>query len=158
MNFDTRVENHFLDVRISSVNSQGMMCHILDCFGALKHSIKADPSINDSLKAVFRGAVNLFLDEIIQTNYHESSAITELMEAFPDESKKRDGRSWLPLHWAAALETIEDSHVKAIAFERPLVAKMEHISKALNASIPGGQKKSTNSVSTEVRAEVGSSH
>ncbi len=99
MNLDNRVENHFLDVRIASVNSQAMMCHILDCFGALKHKIKDDATINDSLKAVFRGAINLFLDEIIQTNYHESSAITELMEAFPDESKKRDGRSWLPLHW-----------------------------------------------------------
>jgi hypothetical protein len=61
MDLSSRVDKHFLQIQLSSFNCQGLICHILDCFGALRVRAKEDASLDDSLKAVFHS-----LDEIVK--------------------------------------------------------------------------------------------
>lgn len=122
-----RVDSLMQSIGCAALDCNGLMRHILDCLGALKIRIKDDKTVNQSLKNVFRAAAISFLDHITAFDPIDSnSALKHLMEVFPDEVKRRDGRSWLPLHWAAALESTTVEDLRIIVRDRPLVAKMEH--------------------------------
>ena len=45
-------------------------------------------------------------------HHHHYSAMNQLLDSFPDDQKRKDGRSWLPLHWAAALHDTEPTDMK----------------------------------------------
>ena len=55
-----------------------------------------------------------------------TSAVPLLMNAFPDEKKKQDGRRWLPVHWAACSELTPESELAALILEYPLVVSHDH--------------------------------
>jgi hypothetical protein len=43
-------------------------------------------------------------------------------------NNRRDGRSWLPLHWAAALHNTDEEDMATIIKERPASAMQGHLS------------------------------
>lgn len=115
---------------IGGYDCQGMMRHILDCLGALRVRVGEDHSgLTPALKEVFRSACNVFLEYICdeENTVDDGSAIRYLLDAFPDDRKRVDGRGWLPLHFAAAIDTTKEEHLLSIARDRPLVAMMTHV-------------------------------
>ena len=93
-----------------------MFLHILDCIGCigeLTRDMHAD-SLTKSKRNVYWRAVreiaDLELKNIFQREKEEemdmekedlpTSAISRLLECFPDNCKVHDGRSWMPFYWA----------------------------------------------------------
>lgn len=139
---DSRVDALFQSVNLGVTDCTGLMRHILDCCGALRVRMRADRTVSQPLKNVFKSAVVSFLDHIVDKDTFDTNSATKfLMESFPDERKRRDGRQWLPLHWASALEACSFEDFSAIAKERPLMARVEH------SRVPGtGSLVSTSSI------------
>jgi len=105
------------------------MRHVLDCLGALRVRAKFDHRLTPAIRTVFKATCDKFLHAVVEDQDHEyvdGSAVNLLMNVFPDESKRRDGRSWLPLHWASAIDTTEEEDIKSIARDRPVNAKNTH--------------------------------
>lgn len=122
-----RVDQQFQAVGLPVHDINGMMRHILDCFGALKVRISEEP-FSPALTTTFGNAVRAFVDHITGYDLIDSeSGMKFLMESFPDDSKRRDGRNWLPLHWAAAVHNTEPDHLKAILQERPYAVQKGHM-------------------------------
>ena len=122
-----RVDQQFQSVNLPVHDINGMMRHVLDCFGALKVRLAEEP-FSPALITTFGHAVRAFIDHI--TGYElidEQSGMKFLMDSFPDESKKRDGRGWLPLHWAAAVHNTDPGHLKDIMKERPYAVQKGHM-------------------------------
>ena len=126
---DDRADHLLTSLQIATTDCQGLMRHVLDCLGALRVRAKVDHRMTPALRHVFKGACNRFLDEVCEEqdeDHNDGSAVNLLMNVFPDDSKRRDGRSWLPLHWAAALEQTDEEHLKSIARDRPANARATH--------------------------------
>ncbi len=107
---DADIQEHsdflFDSLQISSTDCHSMMRHVLDCLGAIRVRARLDHKLSDSGREIFKGACLKFLDAIVDKEdetHEDGSAVHKLMNVFPNERKKRDGRSWLPLHWAASL-------------------------------------------------------
>jgi hypothetical protein len=105
----------------------GMMRHILDCMGALKVRLSEELE-SKALIAVFGNAVRAIANHITETDLIDSQSATGLLlETFPDDMKRRDGRGWLPLHWAAAIHDTEPEDMKAVIQARPFNAVKGHL-------------------------------
>jgi len=134
---DDRADHLMTSLQIGTTDCQNLMRHVLDCLGSLRVRAKMDHRMTPAIRQVFKDACVVFLDAVIEGEdqaHEDGSAIHLLMNVFPDERKKRDGRGWLPLHWAASIDHIGEEHLKSIAKERPLNAKCTH-GAALNASL-----------------------
>ena len=126
---DDRVDHFLSALQISTTDCHGLMRHVLDCLGALRVRAKADHRMTPAIRDVFKGACTKFLDAVVHEEdetHQDGSAIHLLMNVFPDESKRRDGRGWLPLHWASSLDDCDEDNMKSIARERPLNASCTH--------------------------------
>ena len=129
---DDRVNSTFMSLGIGTTDIQGMMQHILDCLGALRVRMLDFPIppkkmiVHNSLRKVFISAVEVMLEEIDKGEeaHDDGSAKKYLLEQFPDESKMRDGRSWLPLHWATCIDVLSDDILSTLLKERPIVTGM----------------------------------
>mmetsp|Transcript_15635 Transcript_15635/g.34552 ORF Transcript_15635/g.34552 Transcript_15635/m.34552 type:complete len:547 (-) Transcript_15635:159-1799(-) len=98
-----------------------MMLHCLDCLGALQCIMG---NYDTSRAKVFWGAVETIAEIGIdaakgQTDRRHPGA-TSLLRAFPNEQKATDGRSWLPLHWAAVTDNVDREDVLKIARADPM--------------------------------------
>lgn len=136
-----RVEAHYTAHHLAHHDTQGLMRHVLDCLGALRVTAPHDASVSPALKRVFQAACLVFLGHIARdedASYDDLSAAGHIMSSFPDESKRRDGRGWLPLHWAAMTETSEED-MEAIARDRPLAARTFHTSPAAASSVQASE-------------------
>ena len=126
---EDRVDAHFEACGLGSTDCHGMMRHILDCLGALRVHSKLDDKMNGASRRLFRTACQTFCDALVEEQdetYDYGSALSSLLNAFPDEKKRRDGRGWLPLHWAACAEDFDEQDMKVVARERPIMAKSGH--------------------------------
>jgi ankyrin repeat protein len=123
----TRVDVQFRSIGLPLHDVNGMMRHILDCMGALKVRLSEELE-SKSLVAVFGGAVTTLINHITESELIDSqSAMNLLVEAFPDDNKRRDGRGWMPLHWAAAIHDTEPDNLKIILESRPFNACKGHL-------------------------------
>ena len=134
-----RVEEHYTANQIAHTDTHGMMRHVLDCLGALRVRAPHDDKVTPALGAVFRSACNVFLEQIVRgqdETFDDLSARRYMMDSFPDAKKKKDGRSWLPFHWAAmAGDETEEEHIEAIGRERPMAARTFHTSSGASSSV-----------------------
>ena len=113
-----------------------MFMHILDYIGALSciradqrkktlNNCRTDNSENEQASAVllsckhriFWQAVRVIADreaalEDISDTKEKASALDFMLDCFPDDSKRFDGRLWLPLHLAVSMPSsrLEDIH------------------------------------------------
>ena len=86
-----------------------------------------DHQTNIHERRVFRDACVAICERIgAEFPVDDGTALETLCEVFPDKRKKRDGRSWLPLHWASVLDTSE-ADFRAIIKDRPLVPTKHHL-------------------------------
>lgn len=124
---DTRVSDHLRNIGISSFDTDGLMRHILDCIGTLNVRIKEDTETCDSIRRVFVQTAISMLESVADRNHaYDGTASPYLLSCFPDATKKRDGRSWLPLHWASVLDTTTNEDLFVISHDRPLVLQRDH--------------------------------
>lgn len=122
-----RVDEHFRAVGLPLLDTNGMMRHILDCLGALKVRLSEELE-SKAMVTVFGNAVRAIVNHITEEDLIDSqSAMGLLLETFPDDMKRRDGRSWLPLHWAAALHETDPEHMNEIIQARPVNAMKGHL-------------------------------
>jgi ankyrin repeat protein len=137
---DERVDEHFRTCTVASLDCVGMMRHILDSLGALRYRSRS-MDIPVHIRKTFNYAVVKFLEEIVEKDHEDTSAVSVLMDVFPDEKKRADGRSWLPLHWAAASESTTEADFTAIIREHPAVTNYDH-SKSVQDIEPAYVRKS----------------
>lgn len=124
-----RVDAHFSSCGLGTLDCHGMMRHVLDSLGSLRARVKLDNKMNSATRKLFREACVKFLDAIVEGHdetYEDGSGVHNLLNVFPDEQKRRDGRNWLPLHWAACTDDFDEEDMKVIARERPIMAKSGH--------------------------------
>jgi ankyrin repeat protein len=122
-----RVDEQFRSVGLPLHDVNGMMRHILDCLGALKVRLNEELE-SKAMVSVFGNAVKTIVDHITETELIDNqSAMNLLVETFPDDMKRRDGRGWLPLHWAAALHDTDPGHLKEVIQVRPFNAVKGHL-------------------------------
>ena len=129
---------------IGNFDCNSLMLHILDCLGTLQLRVKQDRSgLNPSLKSVFKNACNVMLDAMSdEQGIDEMSALSHLIASFPDSRKRFDGRGWLPLHWAAAVDVTESADLQVVIRDRPVVAKLsnEHLVEDAEAQVEASAK------------------
>ena len=132
MSLNERTDAIFMSMGIGTTDVQGMMQHILDCLGALRVRMKDFPiapkkvPVHNALRKIFVSAVEVMLEELDKGEeaHDDGSAKKYLLEQFPDESKMRDGRGWLPLHWACCVDVLPDDILATLLKERPIVTGM----------------------------------
>ena len=120
-----------------------MFMHILDCIGSLscirayqkkRRSIKDDGhELMSSKYRVFWQAIREIADrEITQegtagkektASIPDNMALNFVLRCFPDESKRSDGRTWLPLHFAMSLPTVSLVDVQTLFAVNPASIK-----------------------------------
>lgn len=123
-----RVHSHFHSVALPAHDMHHLMRHILDCLGALKVRLEEDVEVAPSMLKTFSESCKLILDHVTDFEpIDNESAIKYLVEAFPDEKKRQDGRSWLPVHFAAAVHSTEPEVMKGMIIERPLQLLKGHL-------------------------------
>ena len=111
-----------VDFDVSKLDQVKMKAHILDCVAAL--GVVQQEFVSQKLPLVLSEgeqplsaqaqlvsnnvftnvAMSLMLTTLTSEGAEKtehSQSVTELLQAFPDDSKLTDGRGWLPLHWAA---------------------------------------------------------
>ena len=109
------------DFDVTMLDQVKMKAHILDCLAALgvvqqefvkqklplvlnegEQPLSAQAQL--ALNTVFtKVAIPLLLETLTsegKAEHKHSVDVTELLRAFPDETKLTDGRGFLPLHWA----------------------------------------------------------
>lgn len=92
-NVSERAANHLRSISLPLYDIQGLMRHILDCMGTLKIRLEDDAHIEPHLLMIFCDTVKLFADHFNGFDpIDNESAVKFLLEAFPDDSKRRDGR------------------------------------------------------------------
>lgn len=122
-----RTSELLMNIGIAHDDTNGLMRHILDCLGALRVRIRDDQQTTVAERRVFRDAAVSLCERVgAEFPIDDGTAIDFLYEAFPDASKKTDGRSWLPLHWASALDISEEDY-RNISRPRPVVASKDHM-------------------------------
>lgn len=122
-----RVDEQFRAVGLPLHDVNGMMRHILDCLGALKVRLSEELE-SKAMINVFGGAVVAIVNHITEEELIDSqSGMSLLVECFPDDMKRRDGRGWLPLHWAAAIHDTEPADMQSIIQARPFNCIKGHL-------------------------------
>jgi hypothetical protein len=96
-------------------DADSLRLHVMDCVGALVCLQKCNKvqALGDAKRRVFWQSlmqVASFAENELQTN----EALSTVLESFPDEQKAVDGRSWLPLHFAASLEETNPADINTI--------------------------------------------
>lgn len=123
-----RVISHCQSLTIPSTDMQGLMRHIIDCLGTLKVRLEQEVFVENHSLQIFSQTVKLLVDHITHFEPIDTeSGIKYLLEAFPDEAKRRDGRLWLPLHWAAANTNTTPEILEAVIDERPMQLMKGHL-------------------------------
>eukprot|EP01039_Chlorochromonas_danica_P002667 gene2667-2912_t len=125
-----RAANHLRFLGLPLYDVQGLMRHVLDCLGTLKVRLEdeGDAHVEPHLLTVFCDGVKLFIDHFSGLEpIDEESGIKYLLQAFPDDSKRKDGRSWLPLHLAAAIHHTDPIVMNKLVEERPVQLIKGHL-------------------------------
>lgn len=141
---EDRVDAHFRACGVASLDCIGMMRHILDSLGALRIRSRSS-EVSPFMRRTFNYAVLKFLEEFVDKDHEDTSAVGYLMDVFPDERKRGDGRGWLPLHWGAATEATTEADFSEIIREHPAVTIFDH-SKSIQDLEPAYQRKPLYSV------------
>lgn len=130
-----------------NLDEDKIRCHILDCLVALRRvqrekmikefrylkkqaSLKGKKimQINHQLEStksrIFASVVSIIIDD--KGPIENSHIVKSLLQSFHDREKMTDGRSWLPLHIAAAFENkVED--FKILYSDDPLAMRKYHL-------------------------------
>ena len=137
------------DFDITQLDVRKMKTHILDCVAALgivqqELVSNEQPSIlreseqslvNEEQAAsnkVFKASLLITATAMLHDDTEppkQSNSIDKLLRAFPDDSKQTDGRNWLPLHWAVALEEqcVTEDELKVIYTSDPMALQRHHV-------------------------------
>ena len=109
------------DFDVCVFDEDKMMTHMLDCYAALcsfqqyrggrEQSNQLDAKTQQTKNKAFKIAMSLMSRGMTHDDAEEqedTSALSNFVTMFPDDTKHTDGRGWMPLHWAAlALGTPE---------------------------------------------------
>ena len=136
------------DFDITQLDEKKMKTHILDCVAALgmiqqrlshkQSSLRreGEQSLTEETQAVSNKVFKASLLTMATAMIHDgtdvskqSESVDMLLRAFPDESKQMDGRNWLPLHWAVALEEqcVTEEDVNVIYTGDPMALQRKHL-------------------------------
>ena len=87
-----------------SFEADHLIQHILDCTASLRTLQKIQSSLVDQHLVSSKNTVLVKALSMIILSTDLDADATALLEVFPDETKKVDGRNWLPLHWAIVVQ------------------------------------------------------
>ena len=125
------------DFDLTQLDVDKMKDHILDCLVALgkiqqELFVDQDDETHAASNKVFKESLSITATAMLHDGTpkpEQSIAVDALLEAFPDESKRTDGRGWLPLHWgviAAEGKSVTEEVVKVVYASDPLALKRHH--------------------------------
>lgn len=127
-NLSERVAAQLQSISLPMHDVNGMMRHILDCLGAMRARLEEDAEVSPETLKTFTESCKIILDDMNEFDPIDTeSGIKYLISAFPDPRKKRDGRSWLPLHWASAIHSTEPAVMKELIADLPLQLTKGHL-------------------------------
>eukprot|EP01033_Poteriospumella_lacustris_P002994 gene2994-2194_t len=127
-NLSERVEAHMQGMSLPMHDINGLMRHILDSLGALRVRLEQDGETTSETLKTFSESCKILLDDINGFDpIDNESGLKFLMSAFPDPRKKRDGRSWLPLHWSAAIHSTEPEVLRELIGDLPIQLTKGHL-------------------------------
>ena len=131
----------FSSHNIDSMDEDQMFFHILECMGAIScifsKSGASNPGENGESRLLRITKRRVFWKSVMEianfqvqamelesqseseAKYHYNPPIYNILKCFPDPSKLKDGRSWLPLHFAASLPHNELSDFQVILSAQP---------------------------------------
>ena len=134
-----------VDIDINTLDVDKMKDHILDCLVALGIVQQELVSKEKSLvgqegketqaallsNKVFKASLSITTTAMIHdgTELSETdNAVERLLRAFPDNSKRTDGRSWLPLHWAVVAneKSLTETEMKLVYTSDPMALQRCH--------------------------------
>ena len=134
-----------VDIDINTLDVDKMKDHILDCLVALGIVQQELVSKEKSLvgqegketqaallsNKVFKASLSITTTAMIHdgTELSETdNAVERLLRAFPDDSKRTDGRSWLPLHWAVVAneKSLTEAEMKLVYASDPMALQRCH--------------------------------
>lgn len=127
-NLSERVESHLQSLSLPMHDVNGLMRHILDSLGALRSRLEEDGETTPETLKTFSESCKIILDDINGFDpIDNESGLKYLISAFPDSRKKRDGRSWLPLHWASAIHSTEPEVLRELISDLPIQLTKGHL-------------------------------
>ena len=116
-----------------------MFMHILDCIGAvasLRENQKSSSSSSSNGDALLGSKYRVFWQSVreiadqeiaseasIDKNMPRNEPLNAIMQSFPDDRKRSDGRMWLPLHFAVSLPHTSLADMRSIFNARPQAIK-----------------------------------
>ena len=134
-----------VDIDINTLDVDKMKDHILDCLVALGIVQQELVSKEKSLvgqegketqaallsNKVFKASLSITATAMIHDSVELSeidNAVGRLLRAFPDNSKRTDGRSWLPLHWAVVTDekSLTETEMKLVYASDPMALQRCH--------------------------------
>jgi hypothetical protein len=83
--------------------------HILEAVAvvnSLEYRKLGEEKLAGAKRRIFWKALRDIADYEINKTISRDEPILEVLEAFPDQEKKRDGRTWLPMHFAMLIPNI----------------------------------------------------
>lgn len=127
-NLSERVENHLQGLSLPMHDINGLMRNIIDSLGALRYRLEEDGETSPETLKTFTESCKIILDDMSGFDpIDNESGLKFLISTFPDPRKKRDGRSWLPLHWASAIHSTEPDVLKELVGDLPIQLKKGHL-------------------------------
>jgi ankyrin repeat protein len=127
-------------VGLASADEDKMRCHIINCLTALRliqiqNAKTEDSEKNRKYKSVkrkiFRKAISLIIEDVSESD-SDQEIVNTILFPFPDLSMINDERSWLPMHFAIALnigDEISEDDVFTLLSADPL--SMHRLSKVV---------------------------
>lgn len=95
-NVSERAANHMRNLGLPLYDIQGLMRVILDSMGALKIRLEEEVHVEPHLLSIFCETVKMFSDHFSGFDpIDNESALKFLLQAFPDDSKRKDGRRYV---------------------------------------------------------------
>jgi len=135
---------------VGRLDEEKMMARALDCLAAVREIQRVRVALKEPLKLredgdaltpeqqaarnkVFRAAMNTVATGLTHDGAERDDPgfpITQLLRAFPDSDKLKDGRGWLPMHWAVVADgdkvsDLTEADVMTV-YKMDLMALREH--------------------------------
>ena len=99
--------------------------HALEIIGAVSCVTKASESINSYTRDIDDTKGRIFWKTIQEISHQqlvdedETSSANKMLIAFPDQTKRTDGRMWLPLHFALSVPNIDIDDIQFLFANQP---------------------------------------
>ena len=106
---------------IGKRNFHAAYLYVLEMIGAIRNQNISEFNCVESIhRSLFWKTIRAVADNEINVDWEKKNwAVNEVLNAFPDKSKKTDGRMWLPIHFAMSIPNIDIEDIQKLLEKQP---------------------------------------